>query len=190
MTTTDTLLDDAHAPVPLWPRRLGIFSICWGSFWMLCGGCGLAWVGFAPQLVEMQAKQLGEDAPAVIMPGMIEAATMLVGAAFDIVLIAAGVLTMRRRSAGRPLHLVYGITGVLVSLVALVNGVMKQLAASEWAAQNPTSKWADQAGSPAGWVMIVFFTLVGLSYPIFCLVWFGLKGKRPEVGAEAAARMI
>lgn len=190
MHELDPSLDAPLTNIPKWPKVVGIVSICWGGFFLLCGGCGLAWYAAMPAVMKMAEEQMKEPTPQVFFPGAAEYSNAFLGTVLSGLLLIAGVMTAKRREAGRTLHIAYGGLGLPLTIISAVMGILKQLELAQWLKENASSPWAQQAKPEVGIFMIVFFSLLGIAYPTFCLVWFALKGKRPEVGAEDAARLI
>ncbi len=176
---------------PRWPRVVGIISIVWGSLGLLCAGCGIVYFGvMMPRFSQMAEEQMGGPMPAVMMPPLGQYVMMALGTVLAVVLVVAGSLTAARNPLGRVLHLAYGAVGVLLSLVGSAIGVQQQLAIAEYFRQNPTDPWAKQNNPTVGFVMVAVMALLGLAWPGFCLIWFGLVKRTAESltgGAPAPA---
>lgn len=175
---------------PGWPMIVGVISIIWGGFFLICGGCGLGWYVAMPRFMKMAEEGMKEPAPQIMFPTGLDYAAMLVGLHLSLLALIAGIMTVRRRAAGRTLHLAYAALGILLTVGSVVNGIMRQMEMVQWARQNASSPWARQIDNPTGMIMIVFFTVVGLAYPMFLLYWFGLEKKRPDEGMDDAGTVI
>ncbi|MBX3359407.1 MAG: hypothetical protein KF745_13390 [Phycisphaeraceae bacterium] len=174
MAPMDQFLDHE---VPTWPKVVGIISIVWAGIGLTCAGCGVAGLAaqsmFAPQMEE----QLG-PMPDVMRVSPLMMGQMAIGTAWAFVLLAAGIATVMRKPAGRPLHLVYAIGGLILGIAGIAVQVQHQLAILEFANQNPGNKWIQQSPPVYGWIGVVVGIVLGLSWPVFCLIWFGLIKKR------------
>lgn len=178
---------DMHAPLPGWPKVVGIISIVWASLGMLCNTCGVLGQAMQGAVVNMVPPEQQEQIKAQMAAGQspLVLGSYVLGMVLAIELLVAGIMTVRRRPIGRVLHLGYGAAGVLLvalSTFASWGAMQSQLAAMQQSTNAAMKQQAAgmQAGMMAG---LAFGVCLGLAYPIFCLVWFGIMGKRPETGA-------
>jgi hypothetical protein len=168
------------AEPPKWPKAVGITSIIVGSFWLLCGGCGIAYFAMIPWFAQMGEQQMGGPMPAVMYPHVVQYIIMAAGMLLDVLLIFAGVFTLSRNPTGRTLHLAYGAIATLTTLAGAIVGVWQALRIDAYFKQNPGDPWGTQNNTMLTFIMVVCFTLVGLAWPLFCLVWFGAVKRTPE----------
>jgi hypothetical protein len=180
-------LDPGTGEQPAWPKAVGITSIVWGSFWLLCGGCGLAWFGFQGQFMKMAEQSIGEPFPAVLSPPPMQLVVMAFGLLLSGLLILAGVLTLGRKPAGRPLHLAYAGLSFISLVASVIVGVQQIGLTAQWVRDNPTSKWAAQIKPELSMVMMIVFTILAALWPLFCVVWFGFMRRDPSTGARPPA---
>jgi hypothetical protein len=169
---------------PKWPKVVGIFSIVWGSLWLVCGGCGLASSLLSPMLMKMAEKSMPPDAgpmPSVLMPSKPQMVLMVVSVGLALLLLFAGIATVSRRAQGRTMHLVYGVLSILNTAPAVFFGYQQIQAQVAWAAANQGSVWAQRMHPEFGYVALAVSVVLGIAWPLFCLVWFATH--RPEVGA-------
>ncbi len=181
----DAPMDELFMEPPAWPKVVGIISIVVGAFFLGCLGCGIASMKLGNGL--LASSMPGYQLPS---PGIGQWAMIVVGGALDILLIVAGVLTIQRSAAGRGLHLLYAVAAIPTALLATwinmsyneqVNSSMRT-----WAEQNPNEPVAAEllkqppGGGIAQQLGVVFGLAVGLAYPLFLLVWFGLAKRRHE----------
>ncbi|MCC6427542.1 MAG: hypothetical protein IT435_12060 [Phycisphaerales bacterium] len=169
------------AELPKWPKVVGIISIVWASLGTCCGvlGLGLGVVGrsmippeksdqFPPHFVS----------PPVVILGV-------VGLSFGLILLAAGIMTVSRKPIGRILHIVYSILSILIFPVSMYFNFQMQAEMEQWVQQNPNTDFAKQqaqmgSGGQLGQIIgMVIGTVMGLAYPVFCLIWFGLVKRKP-----------
>lgn len=179
--TSGTFDDDVFAPPPVWPKVIGIISIVLGSIGLTCGGCGaLSMVVFLP----MAESQMGEPVPPPMQLGVLHWLLMGVGMALAVLLLVAGIVTVMRRPEGRTLHLLYAALNIPITMASAAIQVRQINEMAQWAANNPDSMWAKQQNMPGGgvgqWAGLVFGVVLGLSYPVFLLIWFGLVKRRKE----------
>ncbi len=165
---------------PRWPKAVGITSIIVGSFWLLCGGCGIAYFAMIPWFSKMAEQQIGGPMPAVMYPPLVQYVLMAAGMLLDVLLIFAGVLTLSRNPAGRTLHLAYGVLGVITTIAGGAVGVWQTLRIDAYFKQNPGDPWASQNNMMLSLIMVAVLTLIGVAWPLFCLVWFGAVKRTPE----------
>jgi hypothetical protein len=156
-----------------WPKVVGTISIVWASIGLLCSVCGVGWMAATPYFMANAEKQLGEPVPDVMKPGTVQIAVGAAGTIAPALLLVAGILTVRRRAAGRGLHLLYALVGMVMTTAGAVLGVQQQLRVMEWAKQNASSKWAQASGSSFGLIIVAVMVALGFAWPLFCLLWFG-----------------
>ncbi|MBY0312564.1 MAG: hypothetical protein K2W85_10875 [Phycisphaerales bacterium] len=168
---------------PTWPKVVGIISIVLASLALVCGGCGI--IQNASAFASGGAVTQLPDGKSIQMPAPSLASVVLgaVGWVWAIPLLVAGIMTVRRAAMGRVLHLVYAALAILITIASIVVtiGDMQRMTAAF--AQDPTLK--QFSGMVTGMIygILCISTVLGLGYPGFLLVWFGIMGKRPEVGA-------
>jgi hypothetical protein len=163
-----------------WPKVVGIFSIVWGSLALLCNGCGLAAQVFQSAMLGMMPQPTGPNAqqippiPDVMKPGFAEFASGGLGIVIGVILITAGSMLVSRNPLGRVLHLVYAGLSILVTVVGTALAFQKQTAIAAWAKQNADNFWGKQQAQagPFAYIGIGVAVLLGLAYPVFCLIWF------------------
>lgn len=178
--------DDLLAEPPRWPKVVGIASIAWASLGMLCGACGVA----SPALQGLIPKEMTEKwgpMPAAMQQSPMQTAAAGIGIAWALVLLAAGIACVMRRPAARPMHLVYALGSIGLSLWGLSMGLRQMAALNQWAQQNPANEWAKMHNPLMGLVMIGAGMVLGLAWPGFCLVWFGAVKRRREDFTGGAA---
>jgi hypothetical protein len=179
----DEFDDDLDAALPRWPKVVGIISIVWGGIGVICNGIGAVSSLVTPSMMKGMADQMeGGMPPIVTDPPMINMVAAALGLLLSLFLVIAGVLTLLRKPAGRTTHLIYAP----LHLVMIVWGVMIQLGVqseiADWVSNNPDADFAksQQMSGAIGMVIALVMTAVFLVWPVFCLVWFGLKKKTHE----------
>lgn len=189
---------------PAWPKVVGIISIVLGSLGTVCGLCmavfSMAMAPFMQKMGELQQQAQanggggrgGPEIPSTPMPPeLTPGALSIVSAVFwpigTILLIVAGIATVKRAAKGRALHLGYAGVSLLFTLVGLGGAFMYQSASSGFLSSHPDDPWSKFFNGQGGMqnqipqaLGLVCFSAI---YPIFCIVWFGPMGKRPEIGA-------
>jgi hypothetical protein len=160
-----------------WPTAVGIISICLGSmnlFWVLAGA---AMQSAATELpgkanVQMQLPEFRD----------LQISAQVLGSVVNLVLVTAGILVLKRRPLGRPLHLLYALLGIGSAAFGLyVAMTMMPAMLRKMAAVSPESGrmlGVMKASMTAGMVMGIAW---GCAYPVFLLIWFHLSKVRLEV---------
>ncbi len=168
--------DDLPPEPAGWPKVVGVISIVWASIGMLCGMCGVAGLAMMPQFMSQMEQQLG-PMPDIMKPTPLMLGVAALGFIPPVILLIAGIMTVMRRPAGRSLHLLYAVIGLVLGVIGIGIQLKHQLDLMEWARQNQDSKWAQQAGSPFGFVGLGFGAILSFAWPVFCLIWFGIVKK-------------
>jgi hypothetical protein len=177
--SSDAAMDLAPGELPRWPRVVGTISIVWAALSLTCGGLGLVYFMAMPWLLKMAEDKLG-PAPSVMYPaGPIWVVTGI-GLIWSVLLLTAGVLTVRRNAGGRPLHLFWALSGCVLTGVSLYFNYKWQSGIAAWAAENPGSGWAKQAGGGRGMIGLAIGVVLGFWWPVFCAVWFGVFKTRAD----------
>ncbi|MCG3125113.1 MAG: hypothetical protein GIKADHBN_03641 [Phycisphaerales bacterium] len=181
--------DDLPAEQPSWPKVVGIISICVGALFMCCGGFGLA----SPLLMNMMPPEQRSQFPPSMMSGL-QTALIAAGMLSDVLLIVAGALTISRKPAGRVLHLAFAVIAILITIGATFAGFQQQAVIDQWVRENPSSQFAQQqkmAGGMGQWFGLGIGLVLGLAYPIFLFIWFGLvKRTAASMGTSERADYI
>lgn len=164
---------------PLWPKVVGIASICFSAVSLGCMGCGLVGIFV---FVPMGEQAMGTPMPDVMRPDAIGWAMMVAGFAGAIFLLVAGIATTTRRPIGRPLHLVWAALSVLLSIGSLYYQFAQQQRIKAWFVDNPDSPWAQQQqqNEMFQYIGLALGLVFGLGWPLFCLIWFGLVKTKPH----------
>ena len=89
----------------------------------------------------------------------------LLGVGFAVLLLIAGISLLKRRPAGRSLHLVYAIAG---AAIAVANALIFTMLFGEMSGMPDAMRFAMIGGGFGG-------ACLGLAYPVFLLIWF-LRG--------------
>lgn len=170
--------EEVYVNVPQWPKVVGGISIGWAVINLCCTGWGLvnaltgARGGSNPgELPEDLANSINA---ANMSPTSI--ANFAISGLVILLLPTAGILTILRKPAGRMLHLVYAVLGLVqAGLTAYGFSVVSRIM-KDWIAQNPSHEFA-KAGDMVGTVMAVMLVVMVViqgAYPLFTLIWFGL----------------
>lgn len=180
-------LDLTGIEPPKWPKVVGTISIVWGSIGLMCVGCGAA----SPFLMRLaMPAETTEPPPPWTQPNPVVFASLGVSLIVTVLLIIAGAATVGRKPAGKPLHLAYVVLGLLSMAFGTYVQLQLQATNRQWALDNPDNPIAQQmqAGGGIGQTIGMAFSIfMGAAYPLFCLVWFGFMGKKPEQGREEPA---
>lgn len=187
--TTDPTLSEEFAPIPKWPKPVGIISICWGALGLLCNGCGLANVAFSSTFMKGAEEALKAPMPDVMKPTPIQAIPMVFGLVWTILLLVAGIMLIGRKQASIMAHLVYGIGGLLLSVIGVAIGGKQQLAIQAWAQANAGDPWAKQYHPLINWSIFAAASLLFFAWPVFCVAWFSAK-RKADLGGTAMSEIV
>ena len=158
-----------QAKAPAWPTAVGIVSLCVAGIFGLMTIVGLV-INAAGGTA--QQREMMENMPAWFkthqwLAGLF---TMLT----YVVLAIGGAMLLKRRRAGRTLHVAYALMGILVA----ISGLVVMITVMNCMTLPPNSPPQAQAIVKP---MMVFSAIVGmafaLAYPTFVLIWFN----RPKV---------
>ncbi len=171
--TQADFLDDDIAPMPRWPKVVGIISIVWGSIGLICNGLGLASSFLFAGMMKSAAEQMNGGMP----PQITEINPMIllmygVGLVWTILLIVAGAVTVARKPAGRPIHLFWSISNLLIAGWGIFLSVSMQNAIAQWVRDNPTADFSQNYSPMQGMVGLALGIVLGFAWPLFILVWF------------------
>lgn len=161
--------------VPAWPKVVGIISIVWGAIGTVCNLCGVfggmmgdAFIKMAPPEQQAQLKAQAQQA------GPAQYALYAFGTMCALLLIVAGVMLLQRKMIGRLMHLIYGALGVLLTIASVpitLSAMNDQLARMS---SDPNAQAGMAAVKPAMYGGLAFGVCLGIAYPAFCLIWFGM----------------
>jgi hypothetical protein len=190
-TTFDPNAPGLFVDGPKWPKAVGILSIVFGALSLLCVGGTAAMIPFSSQMISPMLN--GDPMPpnAVMTPS--KYALIGVALALSVFLLVAGVQLLRRRYASRMMHLIYGLVSVPVVFWSTWVQLADLEATKQWAQQYPGNQYAQSLSMPgqdiAQAVGPIIGVVIGLAWPLFCLIWFGLvKTTRAKMlGAHHAA---
>jgi hypothetical protein len=176
-------LEPPHSS-PKWPKVIGIISIVWGVLGISCTGCGGVMLFSMPMMLPPEMTQGG--LPPTMQPSLGMLANYAIGMLMSIFLIAAGVATVRREPAGRTLHLVFAGISLITTAFGAYIGYRMQSQMAQWRADHPDSPFA-QGGGGGELIGLIIGIALGLAYPIFLFIWFGLiKTKASDMGKDSA----
>lgn len=175
------VLQDDFDTQPGWPKPVGIISIVWGSLGLLCGGCGLVGLSMMSTITKGAEDQMGAM-PDIMKPTGLQMLAMGAGFIPTILLIVAGIMTVKRNYTGRILHLAYVGLAIVIGGIGIAMQIQQQMALSAWAAENPDNMWAkqQQQGGAFAYIGIAFGVLLSFAWPLFCAIWFGFVKRKPE----------
>lgn len=170
-------------PPPAWPKVIGVISMLLAGLGLVCGGLGFAFNMFGAGMMEGALQ--GAPPPPTMVFGPVDYAVTGIGLILAVLLLFAGILLFGRRPIARPLHLIYSVCSIPLSLYSVISSMDKQAAAVQWARDYPDNPIAQQmnAGGGANQVgMIVGLALglgLGVGVPLFYFVWFAAIKTKP-----------
>lgn len=185
--TDDDVLQGVQLGDPVgWPKVIGILSIVWASLGLLGGLCGVIGLVATPMLM---ASAPGFD-PNNMPPTMVmnPLKILIFGLAFCMsgLLLFAGIATVRRQESGRLAHLAWAGLGLLMIPLQLWVQYGDVKAMEAWIAANPSSPFS-KGGTAGIYIGLVAGLVLGLPWPIFLLVWFGVIKNKPGAMRELRA---
>ena len=171
MADTNTIVPTEPAG---WPKAVGIISIVWAGLNLACGLCGIGYMLMAGKMMAGAEAQFG-PVPDVVKPSQAQIILSIVGMIGPVILLIAGITTLRRRPTGRVLHLVYAVIAIVLGGAGAFVAMKQQFAIVQWAKDHPADKWVTQGhvGSPISLVISAAIMLIMFVWPLFCMIWFG-----------------
>lgn len=164
--------EEVYVDVPQWPKAIGIVSIIWAGIGLTCLGCGVLGMvvgqNFMTEEMRAQSPPIHFDLMQMIAMGL--------GAVNAVLLVVAGVATLRRSMAGRWLHLAYALASLPLFALGMWTTMQQQDEQRQWYLEHPDSPGAKMMTSSGGTLQLIILgiqILLGLGYPLFLLVWFG-----------------
>lgn len=172
-----------------WPKVVGIISICWASLGLGCMTCGIGSLFLFSGMLPPEVK---DNPPPTMKFGTLQAIQTVLALVLGVLLISAGVQTIRRQLAGRTLHLVWAAATLLGNVYGAYVGWVQQTEMSQWIRDNPSSPMAKGGDHPAlGLAIVAVMIAVFSIWPVFCLIWFGLvKRTKASFGTPPNADYI
>lgn len=174
--------DMAPVKKPIWTAVLGWICVALSSFGLLCGGLGMLMLPFSAQFIEGMLE--GDPPPPSMSPSIATIALGLVGLVLTVVLLVASIMLITRRVKARMLFLVYSGIGLPLNFLSFMNQLSIQAADKQWAQDYPSNQMAQNMstqGSEIGQMIgLGIFMLLGLGWPLFLLMWFGLIKTKPH----------
>jgi hypothetical protein len=159
---------------PAWPTVVGTISIVFGCFGFCC--LGLAALGPTFATMAMPESEVQRGLPPHIQITLGYIVLIAAGVLLSCILLAAGILTIKRQAAGRAVHIVYGVLGFVQAVGGFMFNLAREAAFRQWLVENPDSFWASpgasSGGAAGGIIGNIIGLIIGLAYPIFVLVWF------------------
>ena len=166
---------------PKWPKVVGIISIVFGSLGVLgstCGGIGVAMVPVWEDMMKEVSE--GYPLPPNMDIGPLYYVLIVLGLAFAILLLTAGVMTLKRQIAGRMLHLVYVGLSIPVTILNIWLQMQEMSAMEAYIRDNPGSPFAQGGDQTVNLILFAFFTLLGIAWLAFLGIWFGVMKTKPS----------
>lgn len=173
-----------------WPTVVGVVSIVWGGLGLLCGVCGgvmmlmpSMMIGMVPE--EQRAEVERQMAANAAWP--IEYILLAFSVLLTVLLLVAGIMLVKRNPGARPMFLAYGAAGVLLSLCQVGVQYVKIPQAVKASVPAGATDEAIRQATFMGYAMAALMILLGMAWPAFCLIWFGLvkRDSRDLVPAES-----
>lgn len=185
--TDDDVLGEVQLGDPVkWPKVVGILSIIWASLGLLGGVCGVASLALTPMFMSSVPNFDPNNLPPTMQMTPLKIVLFAAGFGMSGLLLFAGIATLRRRDAGRMAHLVWACGGLMVLLLQLWVQFADVRPMEAWIAANPKSPFA-QGGTSGLYIGMGIAVVLGLPWPLFLLIWFGLAKNKPGAMRELKA---
>lgn len=175
--------DFDFAEPPGWPKVVGIVSIVFAALGLVCGGLGVAWMGFGPGVMQGAANNMqGGMPPALTTHNPVMLTLAIVGTLWSLLLLVGGVMCVNRKSVARPMLLIWSVGGAVLTVINIKFQLDMQAEIAQWVSDNPNADFSQQAGSGglSNVLGLAIGVVMGLAWPAFCLIWFGLVKTKPE----------
>lgn len=179
---TDPTRAEEFAPIPTWPKTIGIISICYAIIMSGCAGCGL---------VQNVAGGPKQGLAAAIQLTTLDLVSQGAGIANTLLLLVAGILLLIRKNAGKALHILYAV----FSFPLLAIGAYLQLThfneVQQWLRDNPTSQEAKAGGFVTASMIGIFavIVLIVTGYSLFLLAWMVSK-RKADLGGTTMSEIV
>jgi hypothetical protein len=176
-------LDDFDPDPPRWPKVIGWIHVSLGAFGISCLACGVVGIAAGPTMVEGVPGVDMNNLPPNMHPSALQIAQMALGGLLAVVQIITGVMTLNRHASARLLNLVWSPLTILVGVLGIFVQISVMKATEAWMAANADSPLAQGGGGSGGGIQYALMAcgvLLGIGWPVFCILWFGLIKKRPE----------
>lgn len=172
--STPPIDDPMLGPEPTtWPKHVGLISIIWAALGLTCAGCGVVGIAMQPMFKNMvPPEQQAQMVQPPMSPGTLP--VLVIGAGLSVLLLVAGIMTLRRNPTGRILHLAWAGLILLVIIGGIVDAILHMPVLEKWVADNPNIPAAKFVSKQAILLQTAGISVVRLIWPAFCLVWFGL----------------
>jgi hypothetical protein len=181
--------DAGYVDVPetSWPKVIGIISIVLASLGLACYGCQSVSTIFQPMMVGAMPEEMRPPAPSTMQMAY-SIATYCISFLLSLLLLFAGIATLKRKPSGRSLHVLWSVLKVVVSLISFGFAVMlAEEIADQVNAQ--MQQQSQQTGQPPmfemtpGMMIIAsaVTTAIMLIWPVFLLIWFNRGKVKDEV---------
>ncbi|MEK6703735.1 MAG: hypothetical protein AABZ53_15855 [Planctomycetota bacterium] len=165
--------EEVYVDVPQWPKAIGIVSIIWAGIGLTCLGCGVIGMTVGQNLM---TEEMRAQSPPMTF-GLMQMIVMGLGGVNALLLLVAGIMTLRRMGVGRWLHLAYALASLPLFAVGMWYTLQQQDEQKQWYLEHPESPGAKMMSGSGGSLQLLLLVLqivLSLGYPVFLLIWFGL----------------
>ncbi|MFA6045645.1 MAG: hypothetical protein WC718_11735 [Phycisphaerales bacterium] len=177
--TDAQVLDEAEfGELVLWPKVIGIISIVWASLGLLCVlGSGVMVLALPSMMAKVPGYDPTNPPPSMVM-GPLKMVLLAAGVPMAGLLLFAGISTVARKEVGRLAHLAYGGSALFMLAIQIYIGATDLMKMDAWIRDNPTNPIAKN-GNAGGYIGLVITVTLGIIWPLFSLVWFGVVKNKP-----------
>lgn len=187
---TEAHIDDpALAEPPKWPKVIGIISIVYGGLFTLCGGCGLIAMPFMSTMMAGAADAPG-GLPPTMTPSVATYASYAAGTFESLWLLVSGIVLVMRKPAARYCMLAWVAMAIPTAIWGTIIAFDMKQQMAQFAADHPDSPFAKGVGGWTDYIGPAIQLVIGYSYPLFCLVWFGFVKKDPREYSRGVEQLM
>lgn len=163
---------------PGWPKVIGIVSIVLASLGLFCGVCAVGGMAMLP-MAGQQNPEFANLPPSVqITPGLL--LHIGLGIIGSILLVVAGIQTIRRNALGRTLHILSAIFGIAILCFGIYRSWIMIPQMEQFIQDYPNSMFSKSNPKTDFVTQVVTSVLLGGAYHFFLLFWFLVVKRTPE----------
>jgi len=171
--------------LPGWPKVVGTISTVFAALGLVCGGLGAVGVFLQPTMMGSAAGQMeGGMPPQMTQVNHTLLVATIIGLAWAVFLLVGSIMCLLRKPVARPLLLAYAVGAIIITLWSVSVQMGIQDGIEQWVQDNPDADFSQNyssSGQATGQLVgLVVGLTISLSWPAFCLFWFGFIKTKPE----------
>jgi hypothetical protein len=176
------------APLPQeparWPTPIGVLGIIFASLGLIGGVCGLAWPAILPWYVDQMKNSWNVPQSQIDLmlasqpPTVWYLLSASIGLVFSILLMIGSIRLLRRRASGAKLVKAWAWITIVWVPLNIVISMMLAPGLPAGSQPDPTMQQQQQVGM---YFTIGCMAILGLAWPVFCVIWFARPKIRQQV---------